>query len=149
MKQMTSEQHSPAPDSRETQALNDIATLAFWGVDFQSCDDDLRSRVPSEEQGNIFDSRLREKEGHDYTRGCGFTALQLQGTIYNNGGLETIDLILVYWQDGYSAAVNTVDLYTEQRALADVDTVLEPSADAHVLINQVKKALSQLVDIAS
>ena len=138
-----------SPDPRETQAISDITTLAFWGIDFQPCDDDLRQRVPESEKGNIFESKIREKDGYDHFRKCEFTAVQVQGMIYNNDGLEAIDLVLVYWHDGHSAAVNSIDLFTEQRTRIENDEVVETGSDPSTLISEVKTALAQLVDIAS
>ena len=143
---------SEMPKHHEVQAVSDAVELAFWGVDFEECTNDLLSWVPEGEEGNVFDCWIREKSGYDALRGCNFTAAHVRGVLHDLGYIENADMVIVFWDDGMKVGVSVKDLFTEQRIMdTSGKNEIIPHDDASLgeLHQSVKSALAQLIDLAS
>lgn len=143
---------SESHQNPEIQAITDAVGLAFWGVDFEECTSELLECAPKGEEGNMFDGRIREKSGYDVERGFEFTATNIRCTMYHDGNLIDADMVVVFWEDGMNAAVDTKDLFTEQRVrlLGEYDEdELEHAMQQMQLRMLIKSALLQLADLSN
>lgn len=141
---------SEAHKNPEIQAISDAVELAFWGVEFEECTSELFGCAPKGTEGDVIDGRIREKSGYDVERGFEFTATHIQCSLYHEGNLIDADVVVVFWEDGMNAAVDTKDLFTEQRVrlLGDYDEdQLEEAMHAMQLRGLIKSALLQLINL--
>ena len=143
---------SEKPKNHEAQAVSDAVELAFWGVEFEECTNDLLAWVPEGEEGNVFDCWIREKSGYDAFRGCKFTSSHVSGVLHDLRYIENADMVIVFWDDGMKVGVSIEDLFTEQRIMdtAGRNEIIPHDDRSKAELHQhVKSALAQLTDLAS
>lgn len=142
---------SEIPNYSEARSINDAIELAFWGQEFEQGEDKLRHHAPEGKAHDMFEVQMREKSGYDVWRRCQVRVQQVRCVLYDEGSFEKIDMIFAMWDDGLLTAVNTIDLYAEQRGVATDPDRIQPGQqlDSHELIAYTKHALGQVTDLTA
>lgn len=142
---------SEIPKHSEAQSIIDAVELAFWGQQFEDGEEQLRQYAPEGLEHDMFDVQMRGKSGYDVWRRCPVRVQQVRCVVYDEGSLESVDMIFAHWDDGLLTAINTIDLYSEQRNLTEYtensDTDLQ--LDEQQLIAYTKHALAQVTDLTA